>query len=56
MAFIKLTVRFLCNPRKRRISAQVIWEDVLDKFSKEKDIAFAYPTIRYYDNQKENSN
>ena len=53
---INLTIRFLCNPRKRRISAQGIWEDVLNQFSEEKDIDFAYPTIRYYDNQKENSN
>jgi len=51
---INLTVRFLCNPRKRRQSSQVIWEEILEKFSKENDIEFAYPTIRYYDNQKEN--
>ena len=46
---VKLTVRYLCNPRKRRASSQAIWENVLIAFSKESNIDFAYPTIRYYD-------
>ena len=45
---VKLTIRYLCDPRKRRKSSQAIWEDVLDSFNIEKNIEFAYPTIRYY--------
>ena len=46
---VNLTIRYLCNPRKRRFTAQVIWEEVLNEFDKHDDIKFAYPTIRYYD-------
>ena len=46
---IQLTVRYLCNPRKRRASSQAIWEGALDRFDKVENIEFAYPTIRYYD-------
>ena len=46
---IQLTIRYLCNPRKRRASIQAIWEDILPEFKK-KNINFAYPTIRYFDN------
>ena len=45
---ILLTIRYLCNPRKRRITSQMIWEDILDAFEKRKDIDFAYPTTRFY--------
>ena len=45
---VKLTIRYLCNPRRRRKSSQIIWEDVLDSFNNEKNIEFAYPTMRYY--------
>jgi len=44
---VLLTIRYLCNPRKRRITTEWIWEDILDKFSSE-DIDFAYPTTRFY--------
>ena len=50
---IMLTIRYLCNPRKRRETAQLMWEDVLDEFNKSKDIDFAYPTTRFYNNQNE---
>ena len=46
---VNLTIRYLCNPRKRRLTAQIIWEEVLNEFDKHNDIGFAYPTIRYYD-------
>tara|TARA_Y100000590_G_C15534538_1_gene944488 strand:- start:29 stop:913 length:885 start_codon:yes stop_codon:yes gene_type:complete len=46
---VNLTIRYLCNPRKRRFTAQIIWEEVLNEFDKHDDIGFAYPTIRYYD-------
>ncbi len=47
---VLLTIRYLCEPRKRRGTTQEIWEDILEEFAKCDDIDFAYPTIRYYDN------
>jgi len=52
---ILLTIRYLCNPRKRRITSQMIWEDVLDSFSKNKNIDFAYPTTRFYNTNEDTS-
>ena len=45
---ILLTIRYLCNPRKRRITSQMIWEDILDEFANYDNIDFAYPTTRFY--------
>lgn len=45
---IQLTIRYLCNPRKRRGSENDIWQDILNNFGKNKDIFFAYPTTRFY--------
>jgi len=53
---INLTVRYLCDPRKRRASAQSMWEDILTQFEKRDDIQFAYPTIRYYNENKKDLN
>jgi small-conductance mechanosensitive channel len=50
---VLLTVRYLCSPRERRGSAQAIWEDILRAFAEHKDIDFAYPTQRFYDNRTE---
>jgi len=50
---VLLTIRFLCEPRRRRGSEQAIWEDVLHEFAKCADIDFAYPTQRFYDNRVE---
>ncbi len=50
---IVLTIRYLTNPRTRRGTEQQIWEDVLNEFSSQEDISFAYPTIRYYDRSRE---
>jgi small-conductance mechanosensitive channel len=50
---VLLTIRYLCEPRRRRGSEQAIWEDVLTEFGKRDDIDFAYPTRRYYDNLHE---
>jgi small-conductance mechanosensitive channel len=47
---VLLTMRFLCEPRKRRSTEELILEDVLTEFSKCDDIDFAYPTTRFYDN------
>jgi len=50
---VLLTVRYLCDPRKRRGSEQEIWEAVLDAFAQHENIDFAYPTQRYYNNERE---
>jgi small-conductance mechanosensitive channel len=50
---VRLTLRYLCHPRRRRGMAQAIWEDILAEFARAEDIDFAYPTIRYYDNVAE---
>jgi len=46
---VMLTIRYLCEPRKRRNSENDIWEDILTQFSTEKEIHLAYPTTRFYD-------
>ena len=38
---VLLTLRYLCDPRQRRNSAEAIWEDVLDAFAGIDDIDFA---------------
>ncbi|HKJ81013.1 MAG TPA: mechanosensitive ion channel family protein [Ignavibacteriaceae bacterium] len=50
---VLLTIRYLCDPKKRRISEQAMWEDILNEFSKCSDIDFAYPTQRFYNNLSE---
>lgn len=50
---ILLTIRYLCDPRHRRTTEQGIWENILDAFSKENDIDFAYTTVRVYNNKQE---
>ncbi len=50
---VLLTMRYLCNARQRRSTEQAIWEEVLAEFQKYKNIDFAYPTQRFYDNPSE---
>lgn len=50
---VRLTIRYLCDPRQRRGTTQAIWEAILARFGAQPDIAFAYRTIRYYDNRLE---
>jgi small-conductance mechanosensitive channel len=50
---VMLTLRYMCNPRERRLTSEKIWEDILDRFSKCNDIDFAYPTQRFYNNSTE---
>ena len=50
---VLLTIRYLCDPRKRRGTAETIWEDILTEFGKCDDIDFAYPTVRRYMNLEE---
>lgn len=47
---VLLTLRYLCEPRKRRDSTQEVWEEILAAFGERKDIDFAYPTQRFYNN------
>ncbi len=50
---VVLTLRYICDPRKRRSSSTAVWEDILEAFAACDDIDFAYPTTRYYDNRTE---
>jgi len=45
---VKLTMRYICEPRKRRTSEHQIWEDILKEYALHKDIEFAYPTQRFF--------
>jgi small-conductance mechanosensitive channel len=50
---VLLTLRYLCDPRRRRSTEESIWEDILHAFAENDDIDFAYPTQRFYDNLTE---
>ncbi|HBH62641.1 MAG TPA: mechanosensitive ion channel protein MscS [Nitrospiraceae bacterium] len=50
---VLITLRYLCEPRRRRDTSNAIWEDVLSRFAECDDIDFAYPTQRFYDNSTE---
>lgn len=47
---VMLTLRYLCDPKRRRSTENEIWEEILTEFAKNKDIEFAYPTQRFYNN------
>lgn len=50
---IQLSMRYLCNPKKRRVTEHQIWEDILDGFNNSDLYEFAYPTSRVmYDKHK----
>lgn len=49
---VQFTLRYLCNPRKRRGTENEIWEEILTRFAQYPDIQFAYPTTRFYTNQE----
>ncbi|MFQ5741741.1 MAG: mechanosensitive ion channel family protein [Acidobacteriota bacterium] len=50
---VRLTMRYLSDPRQRRGTADSIWKDVLRAFANCDDIDLAYPTIRRYSNVAE---
>lgn len=50
---VLLTIRYLCEARKRRGTAQALWERILDAFKEETDVDLAYPTQRVYLNPLE---
>lgn len=43
---VVLTIRYLCDPRKRRGTSESLWESILEEFDKHENIALAYPTQR----------
>ncbi len=43
---VRITMRFICHPKQRRILNEKIWEALLDRFEKEPDVEFGYPTMR----------
>lgn len=53
---ISLSVRYLVRPTRRRMLNEILWEDILEAFSKEKNIQFAYPTTRFYRGSQESEN
>lgn len=50
---VLLTMRYICGVKKRRGTKEIIWEAVLNEFAKHKNIDFAYPTTRFYNNRTE---
>ncbi len=50
---VRLTLRYLCPPRRRRGTAQELWEAVLRTFAEHEDVAFAYPTQRFFNRDVE---
>lgn len=46
---VRLTMRYLCRPRTRRVSTSQIWEAVLEAVESSDDIDLAYPTARRFD-------
>jgi hypothetical protein len=45
---IQLTLRFLCEPRKRRGLEAKIWEELLRTIAAHDDLTLAYPTVRVF--------
>ena len=43
---VRLTMRYLIEPRRRRGTVSAIWEEILTEFAKCTDIDLAYPTTR----------
>lgn len=41
---IQMSLRYLCNPRKRRFSEHLITETIIEQFKKERDVKIVYPT------------
>lgn len=50
---VRLTVRYLCKPRERRVTEHRLWEEILERFAQLPDVAFAYPTTRLFNHAVE---
>ncbi|MCH4887644.1 mechanosensitive ion channel family protein [Acidaminobacter sp. JC074] len=48
---IVLSIRYLCEPQKRRTTHEKVWEDILDITNREEDINLAYNTMRFVSEQ-----
>lgn len=49
---IRLIVRYLCEPKKRRRTEVELWEEIITAFQKAENVKFAYPTQRFYSDTK----
>lgn len=45
---VRLTIRYLSEPRQRRSTETAMWEDILQAFAADTAFEFAYPTVRRY--------
>jgi len=43
---VVLTIRYICDPRKRRQTESFIWEKILEEFEKLPDVVITYGTRR----------
>jgi len=43
---IELSIRYLCSPKQRRTTSNLIWEDILRLVQENETINLAYPTMR----------
>lgn len=50
---VALTIRYICEVRRRRDTEQLIIEDVLSALAERDDIDIAYPTRRFFDRAAE---
>lgn len=50
-----LYLRYLVDPKKRRTSENLIWEDILNAFNNQDEITFAYPTQRILVNERKSN-
>ena len=53
---VRLTMRYLIEPRRRRGTVSAIWEDILIEFAKCPDIDLAYHTVRSFRSTEEGKN
>ncbi|HLW19560.1 MAG TPA: mechanosensitive ion channel domain-containing protein [Cyclobacteriaceae bacterium] len=51
---VQIAMRYLCNPRKRRMIQHAITESVLESFGPEENIQLAYPTTTVHFNNNPN--
>ncbi len=50
---VRLSLRYVCDPRQRRASSMAVWSEVLTMLQREPNISLAYPTQRFYDHALE---
>ena len=50
---VRLTMRYLIEPRRRRGTVSAIWEEILSEFAKCSDVELAYHTVRSYRSTEE---